>query len=67
MNLDPVKLVRKLSQSFSLEGFKKMLDKSEVRFTNPQIHIDLQNIKGFFSPNTVLFHRWDMHTWTGHV
>uniref|UniRef100_H3DCR3 Patched 2 n=1 Tax=Tetraodon nigroviridis TaxID=99883 RepID=H3DCR3_TETNG len=30
MNLDPVKLVRKLSQSFSLEGFKKMLDKSEV-------------------------------------
>lgn len=49
MNLDPVKLVRKLSQSFSLEGFKKMLDKSEVRFTNPQIHRDVQNLKAFFS------------------
>lgn len=47
MNLDPVKLVKKLSQSFSLEGFKKMLDKSEVRFTNS--HRDFQNLKAFFS------------------
>lgn len=71
MNLDPVKLVKKLSQSFSLEGFKKMLDKSEVRFTNPHSR-DLQNLKAFFSSSLTLvrlffFLRWDMRTWTGHV
>lgn len=43
MNLDPVKMVQKFSQFFSLEGFKKMLDKAEVRFTDP----DFSQPKGY--------------------
>lgn len=33
MNLDPVKLMEELSQFTSLEGFKEMLDKAQVRHT----------------------------------
>lgn len=54
MNLDPVKLVKKLSQTFSLEGFKKMLDKSEVRFTNGRREKDffVSSLKWTFFWNT---------------
>lgn len=31
MNLDPVKLMEELGQYASLEGFKEMLDKAQVR------------------------------------
>lgn len=31
MNLDPVKLMEELGQYTSLEGFKEMLDKAQVR------------------------------------
>lgn len=33
MNLDPVKLMEELSQFTSLEGFREMLDKAQVRHT----------------------------------
>lgn len=36
MNLDPVKLMEELSQFTSLEGFKEMLDKAQVRHTTIQ-------------------------------
>lgn len=38
MNLDPVKLMEELSQFTSLEGFREMLDKAQVR------HIKHDNI-----------------------
>lgn len=36
MNQDPVTLVEDIGRFFSLEGLKKMLDKSKVRFRIPQ-------------------------------
>lgn len=36
MNQDPVALVEDIGRFFSLEGLKKMLDKSKVSFRNPQ-------------------------------
>lgn len=45
MNLDPVKLMEELSQFTSLEGFREMLDKAQVRHINP--HSQIYRIKGF--------------------
>lgn len=38
MNLDPVKLMEELSQFTSLEGFKEMLDKAQVRDAKNHTH-----------------------------
>lgn len=47
MNLDPVKLMEELSQFTSLEGFKEMLDKAQVRHRNVFIY-GLNYVKTLF-------------------
>lgn len=74
MNQDPVALVEDIGRFFSLEGLKKMLDKSKVTFRSPRSQIysskqlPLPKHSFLIEMNIVVtfpFTRWGMPTWTG--